>query len=170
MVSRQLTERWKRARRLKEGVWEGQVISSGICWKEFAFFSEPLKKTPNSQKTPQNPKKTNQQTTFPSFLNFFFKKIYLLMESEINAQCKSSLAEHKASGGINCVVGAVAPSTSMSPGRLALGLCQLWQQLYEQGPGPREGCVPLALTVPRSLTLPGGVAKAPMLPVVPVTP
>lgn len=38
------------------------------------------------------------------------------MGSEINAQCKSFLAVHRSFGGINCGVGAVALSTSVSPG------------------------------------------------------
>lgn len=103
MVSGELTQRWKRVRRLKEGFWEGQIISSGICWKEFDFVLEPLK----------IPK---QQTTFPSFYNFFSEQIHLLMESEINVQCKSSLAEHEPFGGFSCGVGALGLNTNMSPG------------------------------------------------------
>lgn len=102
--------------------------------------------------------KKTQPNNFLSFLNFF-KKIYLLMESEINARFKSSLAEEKPFGDINCGGGAVALSTSKSLGWAALGLCQLWQQRCEQGPGPQEGCVALALRVSCRLTLSGGVAE-----------
>lgn len=92
------------------------------------------------------------------------------MESEINAQFKSSLAEQKPFGGINCGGGAVALSTSKGLGWVALGLCQLWQQLGEPGPGLQEGCG--ALADPQCLLQTDAVwwcGKTPVLPVAQVT-